>query len=435
MIKQLNNKKFIFIYLAVNILMASRGVQAADIPSIDCMIEPNIMVDISSPVDGVLATLLVDRSDEVKKGAIIATLKSEVEQVTVNMSRERLELSQVKYERAKNLYKKKAITLTEKDQLNNERKLAELDLKHAKANLGLKQIRSPIDGVVVKRFSTPGEFVKSDPIIQMAQLDPLKIEVVSPVSNYGKIVKGMRAKILPDSGGYSDLIAEVVVVDKVIDAASGTFGIRLELANKDHMIPSGLKCKVLFMPEPDPELAVKVTPDKSAMAKQAAVIPAVVKTDDVLMCLTIGPYKEKKIIDGMIVELGADIKHTELRSDKKTKSTYWVMSESVNALKETREVMQSMKDAGIADVAIMKKKGGYRLSLGIYSQQANAKQRVDIVKSKGYKVHIKHVINEAGTYWADILYLPQYATTFTDLIPESHRSACDEKIRLSLLKH
>jgi hypothetical protein len=59
----------------------------------------------------------------------------------------------------------------------------------------------------------------------------------------------MRAKILPDSGKYPDLIAEVVVVDKVIDAASGTYGVRLELANKDHTIPSGLKCKVHFMPQ------------------------------------------------------------------------------------------------------------------------------------------------------------------------------------------
>jgi len=40
--------------------------------------------------------------------------------------------------------------------------------------------------------------------------------------------------------------ARVVVVDKVIDAASGTFGVRLTLPNPGRRIPAGLKCKARF---------------------------------------------------------------------------------------------------------------------------------------------------------------------------------------------
>ncbi len=40
--------------------------------------------------------------------------------------------------------------------------------------------------------------------------------------------------------------AEVGVVDKVVDAASGTFGVRLELPNPDTSLPAGLKCRVRF---------------------------------------------------------------------------------------------------------------------------------------------------------------------------------------------
>ena len=36
----------------------------------------------------------------------------------------------------------------------------------------------------------------------------------------------------------------MIVVDKVVDAASGTFGIRLEVPNPGNRIPSGLKCRV-----------------------------------------------------------------------------------------------------------------------------------------------------------------------------------------------
>ncbi len=222
--------------------------EKSDIPAIDCMIEPNLMVDLSSSVAGVLDTLTVDKSDEVKKGQIIATLKSDIEQVNVRSSRERLKLSASEYSRAAELYREKAITKSEKEQSDNDKKLAELELQHAKTNLNLRQIRSPIDGVVVKRYANPGEFVETKPILQIAQLNPLRIEVVSPVSNYGKIVKGMQAKIFPEFGAYGNLVAKVIVVDKVIDAASGTFSVRLELDNKDYVIPGGLKCSAEFLP-------------------------------------------------------------------------------------------------------------------------------------------------------------------------------------------
>lgn len=236
-------------FIIVCIWLFSGVVQAEDILPIDCLIEPNIIVELSSPVSGVLDTLTVDRSDEVRKGDLVATLKSDAEKVSVKTSEERLKLSALEYKRAVELYREKAITLSDRDKLENENKLLELELQHTKANLDLRQIRSPIDAVVVKLYSTPGEFVETNPILKLAQVDPLKIEVVSPVSNYGKIVKGMRARIIPEFGDYQNLVAEVVVVDKLIDAASGTFGVRLELANKDHAIPGGLKCKVHFLSE------------------------------------------------------------------------------------------------------------------------------------------------------------------------------------------
>ena len=38
--------------------------------------------------------------------------------------------------------------------------------------------------------------------------------------------------------------ARVTVVDRVADAASSTFGVRLEIANPGNRIPGGLKCKL-----------------------------------------------------------------------------------------------------------------------------------------------------------------------------------------------
>jgi membrane fusion protein (multidrug efflux system) len=56
----------------------------------------------------------------------------------------------------------------------------------------------------------------------------------------------MRAKVIPEAPVGGEYIAEVKIVDRVIDAASGTFGVRLELPNPNHRLQAGLKCKVIF---------------------------------------------------------------------------------------------------------------------------------------------------------------------------------------------
>ena len=40
---------------------------------------------------------------------------------------------------------------------------------------------------------------------------------------------------------------KVVIVDEVIDAASGTFGVRIELVNSSSRVSAGVNCQVRFL--------------------------------------------------------------------------------------------------------------------------------------------------------------------------------------------
>ncbi len=57
----------------------------------------------------------------------------------------------------------------------------------------------------------------------------------------------MKATITPETDVDSRYNSIVTIVDRVIDPASGTFGVRLELPNPDYQLPSGLKCSVKFL--------------------------------------------------------------------------------------------------------------------------------------------------------------------------------------------
>jgi multidrug efflux pump subunit AcrA (membrane-fusion protein) len=128
----------------------------------------------------------------------------------------------------------------------SNRRLADLELQRTSAEVALRTIKSPVNGVVVERYMHPGEFPKQEKILKLAQIDPLRVEVYVPVAMLGKIVVGRTAYVKPESPVTGEYAAKVTVVDRVVDAASGTFGVRLELPNHDLKLPAGLKCTVRF---------------------------------------------------------------------------------------------------------------------------------------------------------------------------------------------
>lgn len=225
------------------LVAAALPVQAQEF---ECLLEPHEVVNVSSPVAGLLAAVDVERGDQVSKGQVIARLKSDVEQAAVDLSRARAEFGQRKVVRNEQLIQQKLISPSERDELETDSRVAQLELQQAEKVLEQRTIKSPIYGVVVERFLSAGEFVQSDPILKIAQLNPLNVEVIVPVDRLGNIHKGMKAVVHPQALVTGDLMAQVVIVDRVIDAASGTIGVRLKLPNPDYHIPAGLKCTVAF---------------------------------------------------------------------------------------------------------------------------------------------------------------------------------------------
>jgi RND family efflux transporter MFP subunit len=242
----------------------------------DCLIEARQTVDIRSAVEGVIDSLSVRRGDTVKKGQLVATLASGPERAAADLARSRasmqgelkaaeakVDLAQKKWKRAEELQKKNFVSANARDEAESEyrlaleqlraarenKRLAELDVKRADEVVAQRSIRSPVNGVVVEVLQRPGELASSnqkDPIMKLVEIDPLNVELVLPVSQYGRIKVGQRAIVLPEEPVGGKHAARVEIVDPVVDAASGTFGVRLRLPNPGNRIPAGVKCHAQF---------------------------------------------------------------------------------------------------------------------------------------------------------------------------------------------
>lgn len=232
-------------------ILASAGAAAQDgelSGRYDCLLEPHREVSLGFSVSGIVSEIAVDRGDAVRKGQAVARLQSEVERVSIELAKAKVDFARRKVERSQELLKDEFVSEYDVDEAVTEMRLAELEVRRAEAAMRLRSLFSPTDGIVADRSLSAGEFVAEEDVMRVVQIHPLNVEVVVPVDALGSIDEGMKAVVYPEQPVGGEHEATVTIVDRVVDAASGTFGVRLEMPNEDLSIPAGLKCRVDFLP-------------------------------------------------------------------------------------------------------------------------------------------------------------------------------------------
>lgn len=260
------------------------GVATAAQP-LGCLLEPDRVAEVGSPVVGIVGAVNVERGATVRKGQVLATLRSDVERASVDIAKTRsqaeadvrtaeanLKLAKVTQQRGEELVLKKFISQQALDKSIAETAIAEQKLKLAReqldvwnselglarAQLGQRSIRSPIDGIIAERYIWPGERVEEKALFKVAKISPLRVEMVLPATLYGTLSKDMIINVTPELPGSEPLEAKVTLVDRLIDGASNTFRVRAEIPNEDMLLPAGVRCKAEL---PDPP---SVTANKSS---------------------------------------------------------------------------------------------------------------------------------------------------------------------------
>jgi membrane fusion protein, multidrug efflux system len=251
-------------------LPAVAGGVTADVNT--CLLKPRHLVQLGSPVFGVLAAVFVDRTQEVKQGQVVAQLDATVEETQLALDRFRAtNTTQIEAEKtdmawnqreldrrlklAGNMFSKandidEYVTKVEQNRIAIRK--AEADIQTAKqeaarseAQLNLKILKSPVDGVVTEVKLSPGEFIyEQTPIMTIAQLDPLMIDLVVPADRYHAVKIGMTGEVHLSQPVDATFPARVDAIDPMIDAASDTFRVRLLLPNPGNAIPAGIRCSV-----------------------------------------------------------------------------------------------------------------------------------------------------------------------------------------------
>lgn len=267
----------VFCLLWLIVLFTTTKARAAEL---DCLVKPEMYVELSSPVESIIEEILVETGDVVTRGQPLARLESSVEEAKLKLAqlnaksvseienrKEQLRYAKRYLKRMTDLLDQNSVSRYEKDKAatevalaqielkkaNEKWKIAQLNLELAQTQLALKTINSPIDGIVVDRYAMVGESVSGRSIMKLAKVDPLKVELIAPTEYFGLIRKGMEVEIYPEQPLNQVFKATVTIVDQLIDPASGSFTVRMELPNPEDKLVGGVNCLASFgfdTPEP-----------------------------------------------------------------------------------------------------------------------------------------------------------------------------------------
>jgi RND family efflux transporter MFP subunit len=226
-------------------------------------------VDLTAQRDGVVAKIFSDVPARVKAGALLAVLDDR--QITANLEAARAksrgiqadlknweseaQVLKADYARAQNLWN---LGLTSEEQLQHAKYKAESDQwdikrveeslnsarqeeKSLELELEKTKITSPFTALVARRYVREGQTVaKGDRLFWVTSEAPLLLRFTLPEKFFGQLQRGQNIEVASPNAVGEKHAARVREVSPVVDPASGTFEVLLELSGDRGSLRPGM---------------------------------------------------------------------------------------------------------------------------------------------------------------------------------------------------
>lgn len=221
------------------------AVRAEDIQG---LVMPFLQVSVSSPVlQEVIDHVLVREGDTVKEGQILIELRKEREDLEVKQAQQVVQQRKFTAEGAVKLFNEKIGSKETALEKQTELELAKIGLAAAEVRLKEKTIRSPLNGIVVKKYKEAGEAVdRVEKLLDVVNIDQVYVQFYLDPKLMQSIKEDAEVPVRFPVIGNDDFAGKVSFIDPRIDAGSGLFRVKVLIDNKNHRIKAGMRGVVDF---------------------------------------------------------------------------------------------------------------------------------------------------------------------------------------------
>lgn len=213
---------------------------------------------IASRVMGTVTSVKVKEGDRVHAEQVLMTIddrdvaqRVKAAEKAVEAAKQNKSLSDITYQRYKKLHDEKAISQQEIDQIETQKKVADMEYERAKAFLAEAQVHhvftritAPTSGIVTEKKIELGSMaVPGVPVLTVEDNSYFRIEANVDERLSGRLKIGMPVDVVIDSIGQ-EIKGRISEIVPAIDPMSRTFLIKIDL--KMPSLKTGLYGKVLI---------------------------------------------------------------------------------------------------------------------------------------------------------------------------------------------
>jgi membrane fusion protein, multidrug efflux system len=199
--------------------------------------KPWISLEVVSEIRGKIINKKTDQGRRVNKGDILAVIDKSDYQNSYDSALASYDAALATQKRLKALEKKNFVTKSNLDDANAMVKTSKAAFENAKLALNRCTIRSPMPGVVNRVYIENGKFLNSgDPVVQILQIDKLKIEVGIPESDVDAVRKLKYFDMIVDALKGKICKGEYHYLYKTTDSMARLYNLEIKVDNFDGQI-------------------------------------------------------------------------------------------------------------------------------------------------------------------------------------------------------
>lgn len=212
-------------------------------------------INVVAEVSGVVQVANLDSGDSVKKGQLIAAVKTQdfdlaVATQTANLALAQadLQLKQSVYQRYVELRQKNSLSQNELDIANADYlsakaklTLAKIELSNAKQDLADTSITSDIEGFVVSRSAENGAWVnQGEPLYKLVNIDTLTVRLLASEYDINDLNVGQSIELWAEANPAAKVIATINRIGVEVDSQTMAYPVEIDISNPDHALKPGM---------------------------------------------------------------------------------------------------------------------------------------------------------------------------------------------------
>jgi membrane fusion protein (multidrug efflux system) len=195
-------------------------------------------VDLVARIAGPIVELNVEEGMKVGQGDLLARIDDRELRARTEGSQVALQEAQQARERSKSMFDDGLISREVWEQAVTRHETARAQYESDVILLGYTEIRAPFDALIVTRYVQLAEHVAVNaPLFRVSDFDPLLCKIQVPEKDVPKLRVGQRAYLVLEAWPDRRFAARVLRIRPVVDVATGTVQVTLEVATSGVLRP------------------------------------------------------------------------------------------------------------------------------------------------------------------------------------------------------